>query len=190
MNGVPASSSGASGPGEDEGRLLRLRRTALVVRNVAIGVTAFTVLTWLLFSFDQSDVLRLTYNAAPRKITFEHAGSYTAFHERRPWVVGSVTPKLGLSIVAPNGDPVPVDVYTDQLRGRKYRSQFTFAIETPGEYTVRAWSSSDDPRDSMTIYKSLLTTIVRWWPSTLPATILFLVAGVIYLKAERWPRRA
>ena len=109
------------------------------------GAVLWFVLGLLSISHEIKGFQRVPVDGEPRPVTLLRTGSYTAYYEPRIGSVSESAPAVEAEVVGPDGQPVTLSPYdgdlTYDMGGHHGRAVFTFRIDDPGPYELRASSS-------------------------------------------------
>ncbi len=110
-----------------------------------IGAVLWFVLGMLSFAHQIDGFQRVPVDGEPHRVTLLRTGSYTAYHEAPGGNEAAASDGIEAELVSSEGRSVRLAEYdttlTYDVGGNAGRAVFTFEIDTPGSYELRASST-------------------------------------------------
>jgi len=180
---------GLTGPGAARRPGSTLLVLAIVCGVLALGLGVAGGITLVRSAVGlAADFERVDYSEDGSVVGFDRTGEYVAYHESTG-DPGSSRGTFRLSVVSEDGTPVRIERYAGSMSydvpGRHGTAVFTFRIDNPGRYTVRATTDLDDPGMRMAFGRGLLTGIgtglllIGGAATAFAAALILLIVGLV-----------
>lgn len=174
-------------PARRPGRTLLVLAIVCGVLAMGLGVTGGITLVRSAVGLAK-DFQRVDYSEDGSTVGFDRVGEYVAYHESTS-DTESVGGRFRLSIVGEDGTPVRIERYAGTMNysvpGHHGTAVFTFRIDSPGRYEVRATTDLDDAGATMAFGRGVFTgigtglLIVGGAAIAFAAALILLIVGLV-----------